>query len=425
MAMATPSADSLDVIHPATYASGGYPHAAWARLRREDPVHRVEQEGFDPFWAITRHADLVAVSKRPDLFVNGPRMAMMHDSIRPPPEVRNDPKRRALLRMLLNMDNPDHRTYRNLAKGWFSPNSLRRVAGRIEDIARTILDELMERGSEGECDFVTEVAAKLPLKVIAEILGVPEQDEGLVLKLSNQGIGAQDPEFQVQGKTPLEARRAALLELFGYFSALAEDRRRMPRGDLATVLANARIDGEFLPMTELLSYFGLIAVAGHETTRNATSGGMAALLSHPAEWHRLRDDPGRVKTGADEIARFTSPVIQFARTASEDTEVAGKPIRRGDTLVLFYPSANRDDAVFDAPDALRLDRRPNPHLAFGIGEHFCLGANLAKLELRVIFRQLAKRLDRVEAAGPPEFLASSFVGGIKHLPIRYRLRPAA
>jgi cytochrome P450 len=424
MAMATISPDALDVIGAETYAAGGYPHAAWARLRREDPVHRVEQEGFDPFWAVTRHADVIAVSKRPDRFANGPRMAMMHNSIRPPEVVRNDPNFKSLLRTLLNMDNPDHRAYRNLAKGWFSPNSLKRVTGRIEAIARRILDDLMESAAEGECDFVPTVAARLPLKVIAEILGVPEQDEGLVLKLSNQGIGAQDPEFQIEGKSPREARRAALLELFAYFSALAEERRRSPRDDVATVIANARIGGEYLPMTELLSYFGLIAVAGHETTRNATSGGMAALLAHPDQWRRLRADPGLVGTGADEIARFTSPVIHFARTATEDGELGGKRIRRGDTLVLFYPSANRDDAVFEAPDVLRLDRRPNPHLAFGIGEHFCLGANLAKLELRIIFRQLAERLEHVEPAGPPSYLASSFVGGIKHLPIRYRLRPA-
>ncbi|MEN8159760.1 MAG: cytochrome P450 [Myxococcota bacterium] len=423
MSLGATALESLDVIHPETYGADGYPHTAWARLRREDPVHRVEREGFDPFWAVTRHADVVAVSKRPDRFINAPRMAMMHNAVRPPEALRRGIEFKSRLRMLLTMDNPEHRAYRSLAKGWFSPNALRPWAARIEAIAARVLDELMERASEGECDFVTQVAARMPLKVIAEILGVPEQDEGLVLKLSNQGIGAQDPEFQVEGKTARETRREAMMELLQYFSALSEERRRSPRDDLATILANARLDGEHLPMLQLLAYFGLIAVAGHETTRNALSGGLATLMAQPEAWRRLQADPGVLRTGADEIARFTSPVIQFARTVTEDAEVGGKRMRRGDTLVLFYPSANRDEDVFEAPETLRLDRRPNPHLAFGIGEHFCLGANLAKLELRVMFRQLAERLEHLEPAGPPAYLASSFVGGIKHLPIRYRIRP--
>jgi hypothetical protein len=409
-----------DVISPELYGARGYPHEGWARLRREAPVSRVEQPGFDPFWAITKHADIVWVSKQPTRFLNEPRMTMVHDSLRPPREERG--RGRRLFRMLLNMDNPDHRAYRALAFGWFTPQSLRRRRGRIEEIARRILDDLEARGREGECDFVTEVAGRLPLKVIAEILGVPEKDEPLVLELSNQGIGAQDPEFQRYGLSPRESRRAAIQNLLQYFSELAEDRRRSPRDDLSTVLAHARLDGEPLPMTELLSYFALIAVAGHETTRNATSGGMTALLERPQWWARLRADPSLVEPCVEEILRFTSPVIQFARTAAEDAELRGRRIRAGDTLVLFYPSANRDESVFERPQEFRADRSPNPHLAFGIGEHFCLGANLARLELRVMFRALAERLDHAEIAAPPQYLASSFVGGVKHLPIRYRFR---
>jgi cytochrome P450 len=424
MSMATTATEALDLIHPEAYGAAGYPYATWARLRREHPVFRVEQEGFDPFWAVTRHADIVAVSKRPGRFLNAPRMAMMHNAVRPPEAIGRGIEFKSRLRMLLTMDNPEHRAYRNLAKGWFSPNALKGLTARVEAIARGVLDDLMERAREGECDFVSEVAARVPLKVIAEILGVPERDEALVLKLSNQGIGAQDPEFQVAGKTARETRREAMGELLSYFSALAEERRREPRNDLATLLANARLEGEQLPLLQLLAYFGLIAVAGHETTRNAISGGLAALMAQPEAWRRLKQDPGVLRSGADEIARFTSPVIQFARSVAEDTELGGERLRRGDTLVLFYPSANRDEDVFEAPETLRLERRPNPHLAFGIGEHFCLGANLAKLELRVVFRQLAERFEHVEPTGPPATLASSFVGGIKHLPIRYRIRPA-
>jgi cytochrome P450 len=423
-AAATPLA-ALDPISPQHYAAGGYPHTEWARLRREAPVFRVELPGFDPFWAITKHADVVGISKQPERFLNAPRLSMMHNSVRPPPEELADPKRKQLLRMLLNMDNPDHRDYRKLVKGWFTPRSLQRLEPRIAAMAGRLLDRMAHEGGPRQCDFVAEVAARLPLAVIAAILGVPEADEDLVLELSNQGIGAQDPEFQKQGLSARESRRQALLRLFSYFSELAEDRRASPRDDLATVLANARLGGEYLPMRELLSYFGLIAVAGHETTRNAISGGLAAFLEHPEQWRRLREDPSRVGLAAEEIVRFTSPVIQFCRTAAEDVELRGQKIRAGDVLVLFYPSANRDDEVFEAADEFRIDRSPNPHLGFGIGEHFCLGANLARLELRVLFRQLAERLEEAELLAPPSYLASSFVGGIKHLRLRARVRPAA
>jgi cytochrome P450 len=414
----------FDVISAEEYGAHGYPHAAWARLRREAPVARIEQDGFDPFWAITKHADLIWISRQPDVFLNGPRMAMLHNSVRPPAAVRNDPGFRPMIRTLLHMDNPDHRAYRKLVSGWFTPRAIGHLEARIERIACGILDDLEARAAAGECDFVNAVAARLPLRVIAEILGVPREDDDMVLRLSNQGIGSQDPEFQAEGKSARETSRAAIVDLFNYFSALAERRRNAPRDDLATVLANATLHGAPLPPLELLSYFGLIAVAGHETTRNATSGGLAALLDHPDQWRRLREDPGRVATAVEEILRWTSPVIQFARTATRDVELRGQHIRAGDSLVLFYPSANRDEDVFDAGDRFRIDREPNPHIAFGMGEHLCLGAHLARLELRVLFRRLAERLEEVEPAGPRAYLASSFVGGIKHLPIRYRFRGA-
>jgi cytochrome P450 len=417
-------AAALDIISAEEYGAHGYPHAAWARLRREDPVARIAQDGFDPFWAITKHADIIAVSRQPDTFLNGPRMMMMHNSVRPPEAVRKDPNFRPMIRTLLNMDNPDHRAYRKLVSTWFTPRAISRLVPRIEEIARGILDELSAKGLAGTCDFVAAVAARLPLRVIAEILGVPRQDEDMVLRLSNQGIGSQDPDFQLAGKSARESSRAAIVELFNYFSNLAQERRRPPRhDDLATVLATATLNGEPLPPLELLSYFGLIAVAGHETTRNATSGGLAAFLDHPEQWRALQADPaGRVTSAAEEIVRWTSPVIQFVRTAKRDTQVRSRAIRAGDVLVLFYPSANRDEDVFPDGDRFRIDRDPNPHIAFGIGEHLCLGAHLARLELRIIFRQLAERLQSIEAAGAREHVTSSFVGGIKRLPVRYRFR---
>ena len=421
--MTAPSLDSLDIISAAHYGANGYPHEEWARLRREAPVFRCRQEGFDPFWAITKHADLLWVSKQPDLFLNRPRMAMFHDSMRP--RAGQPPQGQGLrLRMLLNMDPPEHRRYRKVAYSWFTPRALQRLSVRIEEIARRILDDIANDGELSECDFVTDVAARLPLKVIAEILGVPEKDEDLVLQLSNTGIGAQDPEFSQGYASPREARRDAFRALFGYFGELAEARRKEPKEDLTSLLANVAIDGKPIATAELLSYYGLIAVAGHETTRNATSGGMFAMLENPEQWTRLQKDLSLLDPAVEEIIRWTSPVIQFSRTAVQEVELRGHHIHPGDTLVLFYPSANRDEEIFDEPFQFRIDRSPNPHLAFGIGEHFCLGANLARLELRVIFRQLAERLEHLEPAGPVEFLHSSFVGGVKHLPIRYRLRPS-
>lgn len=412
--------NQLDVISAEHFGAHGYPHAAWRRLRHEAPVFRVEQDGFDPFWAVTKHADIVHVSTRPQQFLNGPRMAMLHNSVRPPGAVNKDPNFKSMLRTLLNMDNPDHRAYRKLVSSWFTPRAINRLEARIEAISSSLLDELQAKATAGECDFVADVAARLPLKVIAEILGVPPADEPMVLKLSNQGVASQDPEFQQQGVSARESSRTALLEIFSYFSGLGEQRRGAPQDDLATVLVNARLNNEPLPELELLSYFGLIAVAGHETTRNAISGGLNALLDNPEQWHALQSDPGRAIGAAEEIIRWTSPVIQFARTAVADTELRGCTVRAGDVLVLFYPSANRDEEVFGDSDRFRIDRDPNPHVAFGIGEHVCLGAHLARLELRILFRQLAQRLAAIEPSGPIQHLASSFVGGIKHLPVRYR-----
>ncbi len=419
----TTALENLDILGAEGYAARGYPHEEWALLRREAPVYRYRRGDFEPFWAITRYEDIVWVSKQPELFLNRPRMAIFHKSLRPT-GTAGAGRLKGGFRSLLNMDPPEHRGFRKLAFGWFTPSGIQRLQPRVEAITSGLLDKLERNGGSAECDFVTEVAAQFPLKVIAEILGVPEKDEGLVQELSNQGIGSQDDEFRADGLSARESRIEAIRALFGYFAELVADRRKSPREDLVSWLANARLKGKLLPDPELLSYFGLIAVAGHETTRNATSGGLLAFLENPGEWDRLRANPGLLDSAVEEILRWTSPVIQFARTAIEDVELRGEKIHAGDSVALFYPSANRDEAVFDQPDQFRIDRSPNPHLAFGIGEHFCLGANLARLELRVMFRQLLERFESFEDAGPVERLASSFVGGIKHIPIRYKLRSA-
>jgi cytochrome P450 len=255
------------------------------------------------------------------------------------------------------------------------------------------------------------------------MLGVPREDWRLMFRWTNQIAGASDPEFH-HGDEPIHAVEDARSGLFQYFLRLAEERRKAPRDDMVSVLANARVGEKPIPVFELLSYFLLLVVAGNETTRNAASGGLLALIENPAELAKLRARPGLVERAVEEIVRWTTPVIQFCRTPVEDVEIRGQKVRAGDSLCLFYPSANRDEDVFPDPDVFRIDRHPNPHLGFGIGEHFCLGASLARLELRVIFRALAERLEHVEPAGPSERMRSSFLGGVKRMPIRYRLRPS-
>jgi cytochrome P450 len=266
------------------------------------------------------------------------------------------------------------------------------------------------------------VTARITIAVIAEMLGVPRSDWELLFRWTNEIIAPQDPEYQ-HGQAPREVLEGARLELFAYFQRLAEERRRRPGQDIVSAVANGEVDGGPLAPVELLSYYLLLVVAGNETTRNAMTGGLLAFLENPGEWKRLQEEPGLLSPAVEEIVRWTTPVIQFCRSAAQDLEIRGRTIRAGESLCLFYPSANRDEEVFEAPFAFRVDRRPNPHLAFGIGEHFCLGASLARLELRVLFGELARRLLGAELAAPVERLRSSFLGGVKHMRVRYRLAP--
>jgi cholest-4-en-3-one 26-monooxygenase len=407
--------DSLDVIGPDTYAAHGYPHAAWKRLRRESPVHWFDLPGGVGYWAVTRRADIVAISKQPLLYRNAPRLAVFEEG-GPPEGERN------FVRHLLNMDPPEHATYRSAASAWFTPRAIERRRAEVERITDELLAEMAGDGETREADFVGDLAAPLTLSVLAEMLGVPREDWRLMFDWTNQIAGSADPEFQAEGDPEHTVERARD-GLFAYFMELVAERRKRPRDDMVSVLGGATIHGAAMPPLELLSYFLLLVVAGNETTRNAASGGLLALIENPAELDKLRADPGLLNPAVEEIVRWTAPVIQFCRTPVEDVQLHGRPIAAGDSLCLFYPSANRDEEVFHEPDRFRVDRRPNPHVGFGIGEHFCLGANLARLELRVIFRSLAERLEAVELAGPYERMRSSFLGGVKRMPIRYELRP--
>jgi len=413
----TMTLDSIDIVGDDTYAANGYPHEAWALLRREAPIYWYDRPGSMPFWAVTKHADIVWISKQPEIFLNAPRLAVF------PEFEKVDEPDDFPARHLLNMDPPEHVNYRKLVSQRFTPRGVEHLRESMETISRELLDEFAKDGGTHEGDFVTNVSARLPLSVLADLLGVPRSDWELMFRWTNEIIGATDPEYQ-HGRTAEETGEESRIALFSYFWEMVEERRRKPREDIVSVIANAKLDGDYVPQFELLSFYFLLVVAGNETTRNAMTGGLLAFVQNPSEWKKLRDNPALTDIAVEEIVRWTSPVIQFCRTANRDVEVHGQQIKQGQNLTLFYPSANRDEEIFPEPFRFIADRNPNPHLAFGIGEHFCLGANLARLELRVLFRQLAERLEQVELAGAVSRLRSSFVGGIKSMPIRYRLAPA-
>jgi cholest-4-en-3-one 26-monooxygenase len=414
MAAAEKIPESFNIVHPDDYARHGYPHSIWTRLRREDPVHWWDRTAGIPFWAVTRHADIIEISKQPDRFVNGKRLVIAHD-----PE---QPMQQVFPPTLIEMDPPKHGVYRQLLSKRFTPRYLERLHADIEQIAAEIVEELIAKSDAGECDFVREVAAPLPIAVIAWLLGVPKSDWNLLFEWTNRTIGAGDPEYQQEGKTRHETAREAMTELFLYFSKLVEEKKRNPADDLITLVTQARVDGEPLPPMDVLAWCLIIVIAGNETTRNATTGGMLAFIENPGELRKLQRNPALLPSAVEEVVRWVTPIIHFARTATEDYELRGKTIRKGDALALFYPSANRDEEIFEAPFEFRIDRDPNRHLGFGMGEHFCLGAHLARLELSVAYKHLLPRIESVELAGPVERLSSSLVGGVKHLPIRYQLR---
>ncbi|MEZ4217367.1 MAG: cytochrome P450 [Myxococcota bacterium] len=409
--------DGRSLVDPLSYAQNGYPHALWTRLRNESPVQKFEPAGWPAFWAVTKHADIRDVSKQPDVFLNEPGMTIVDlESLRRQ-EAGNAPQ----MKTIINMDPPEHRKFRAVASPFFTPRALERLDAVVDATARKVVDAL---GDEGECDFVTEVASIYPLKIIARILGVPEEDEPFILRLTNELFGSADPEFQ-RSENHEEHIRTLFMDFYKYFTRVIESRRASPTDDLASMIANARVDGAPMGEIETLGYYLITFTAGHETTRGAIGGGLEALVRNPTARARWAREPKLTRLAIDEIMRWVTPVNTMMRTAASDCTLNGQRIRKGDRLVLFYASANRDEDVFEAPLELRLDRHPNPHLAFGIGEHFCLGAHLARKTSGRLFQELVSRLDSVELTAPPQHVASNLVPGFKHMPIRYRMRKSA
>jgi cholest-4-en-3-one 26-monooxygenase len=402
----------VDLINPENFIPG-VPHEAFAVLRKEAPVHWHEYPGDTGFWAITKYDDIVAVSKDNVTFSSFRGGSLIKDL--PEEDLANTRT------IMLNMDPPQHSKYRKLVSQGFTPRMTAQLEPRIRAAAADIVDKVAARG---ECDFVREIAAELPLQVIAELVGVPHDDRHKVFEWSNRLIGMDDPEF---ANSPDEGKMAAA-ELWMYANQLAEERKREPRNDLVTVLMTGEVDGEKLTEVEFDSFFLLLAVAGNETTRNLISGGMLALIEHPEQRQRLLDNPNLLNSAVEEMLRWVSPVMHFRRTATRDAEIRGQKIRAGEKVVVYYPSANRDEDVFPNPNTFDVGRTPNNHLAFGIGEHFCLGSNLARLEIRAMFEELLRRLPDIELAAPARRLRSNFINGVKEMPIRFtpeRTRAAA
>ncbi|MDR3500508.1 MAG: cytochrome P450 [Parvibaculum sp.] len=413
------------IVDPRAYAEEKPIDEAFAYLRKEAPFAKAQPEGFDPFWVVTKHADILEVERQNDLFHNGDAAATLTpiDVDRKVRELMGGSPH--LVRSLVQMDNPDHMAYRRLTQAWFLPQNLKKLDARIRDIAKVFIDRMADMG--GECDFAKDVALYFPLHVIMEVLGVPEADEPRMLKLTQELFGSNDPDLNRAGKENptfedgLAAMQATIGDFITYFNAMTEDRRANPREDLSTVIANGQINGQPLDHFAAMSYYIIAATAGHDTTSNTTASGLWALIERQDQLKRLQGDLSLIPSFMEETIRWATPVKHFMRSATADAEVRGQKIAKGDWMMLCYPSGNRDEEVFDKPFEFRIDRTPNKQLAFGYGAHVCIGQHLARMEMRIFWEELLSRLKSVEFAGTPKLSQSNFVCGPKSIPIRYKM----
>jgi len=416
--------DALAVVDPKAYAAWDPVLDVFDRLRAETPVVRIDapQGEFDSFWLVTRYDDVMRISKDNAGFLNSPRPTVLTNK-------RGEALAREitggspnLVNSLVAMDAPIHMKMRRLTQDWFMPKSLRRIEVDIRDLARRTVDRLVAAGPE--VDFVKAVSAPYPLHVVMQILGVPEEDEPRMLFLTQQLFGGQDPDLNKSGVADLSPEQitqivlGAIADFERYFDELAEKRRVRPTEDVASLLANATIDGEPLSPRDLAGYYIILAAAGHDTTSASTAGAMLALSRDPEQFARVKADRSLLPGIVEEAIRWTTPVQHFMRMAASDTEIAGVGIKAGDWLMINYVAANHDPAVFDDPRRFDAARSPNRHLAFGAGAHQCLGLHLARLEMRLLFEALLDRLESVEPAGEAKRAYSTFVGGLKTLPLR-------
>jgi cytochrome P450 len=417
--MSTPTMDDAAKVlaDPTAYADDARLHAALTHLRANNPVAWVDNPPYRPFWAVTKHADIMAIERNNNLFLSEPRPLLATADA-------DDLGKAQLeagtgLRTLIHMDDPHHRKVRAIGADWFRPKAMRDLKVHVDELAKRYVDRMRDIGPE--CDFVTEIAVNFPLYVILSLLGLPEEDFSRMHQLTQEMFGGDDEEYNKRGNSP-EEQLAILLDFFNYFARLTASRRENPTDDLASAIANGRIDGEPLSDVDTASYYVIVVSAGHDTTKDAISGGLLALIENPGELERLRQNMDLMPTAVEEMVRWSTPVKEFMRTAAEDTTVRGVPISKGESVYLAYVSGNRDEEVFDEPFRFDVGRDPNKHVAFGYGVHFCLGAALARMEMNSLYTELIPRLESIELAGEPELAATTFVGGLKHLPIRYSIR---
>ncbi|SFS10599.1 cytochrome P450 [Sphingomonas jatrophae] len=411
-----PLAD-LACFDPDRFERHGYPHDVWTRMRAEQPIAWHDDGIREPFWAITRYDDIAAIGKDSETFISSPGVTILRRDQMIPANAPRVP-------LMLTMDPPEHHKNRMILRERFKPSVMRALEEHIVARCREIADDVAARrvgtavdGSDGTIDFVEAIAMRLPLDVILELLGVPTDDRDQMYLWSSAVIGSEDPDYG-NVDLPREAIMAAQQAMFGYFARFIAARRAAPREDLVSLLVEARIDGTPLTDMEILGFCFLLAIAGNETTRNATSGAMLALIEHPDARAALTADPAAMPSAVEELLRWVTPIVYMARTATRDIDIAGQTVRAGEKVVLFYPSANRDERVFDDPFALDFARKPNRHLTFGFGRHSCLGNDLARIELRAVLAEVLARFPDLALAGPVSRLRSNFVGGIKQMPVR-------
>ncbi len=407
----------LIFISPPAFVDMDEWHRVAAEIRRDEPVMRVEAEGWPNFWAITKHADVFDVSRRSDVFWNAERSA-------PGPDIQYDLMEAMGIeapRTLVHLHGDTHQKLRNITNDWFKPAAVKGLQPAIDAIADEYVERLADLG--GECDLAADLAVPFTLRVIMKIFGVPPTDEALMLELTQGMFGAADPEFMGDFSDPLASVTNSINKFEAYFEELTAARRADPGEDLATVIANGTVDGELMGERERLWYYIIVATAGHDTTSFAFSGGMEQLLRHPDQLQALRDDPSLAGNAAEEMIRWTSPVRSFFRWTQEDTEIGGVHIPKGDVVLTSYPSANRDEDVFADPDRFDIARPDaNKLLSFGLGMHYCLGSQVARREVRTLLEKVLARVGHIELAGEPAFTGAHFVSGVKHLPVRYTLR---
>ncbi len=423
--MQVPQDIANTIVDPRAYADGSRIDQAFRWLRENAPLSVVEPDAFRPFWAVTRHADILAIERDNDAFHNGDTFTTLTTREAGEQVLKMTGGSPHLVRSLVQMDNPDHFNYRRLTQSWFLPQNLRALEARVREIARGFVDRMAAHGEA--CDFARDVAFLYPLHVIMEVLGVPEADEPRMLKLTQELFGSADPDLNRGGgevmdtASGLAAMQATVADFIAYFNGVTEDRRRNPRQDLASVIANGQIEGAPLGHFEAMSYYIIVATAGHDTTSSTTAGAMWELARSPDQFARVKADPTLIPGLVEESIRWVTPVKHFMRSATRAIEVDGRAIAKDDLLMLCYASGNRDESVFDHPFVFDMTRTPNRQLAFGYGAHVCIGQHLARMEMRILWEELLPRLETVELAGEPKNMTANFVCGPKSVPIRFRM----